>query len=267
MKTVKPILVLSVWLVAAQGLATTAQAKDGAVSGHVMFGAAFVPDYEGSQDYTAAPVAAAKVEYEGYYVETRGLGLRANLSPNRAFEIGPAISFNGGRDDDVDNARVARMREIDSTVEAGMFLKIPFGGLLSETDQLAFNFDFLADTGDSHEGYTIGFGPSYGFAVSERLRLGANLSATYASDDYTQTFFGVDADNASRSGLARYDAEGGIKDVGIGVNAMYSLTRSWGITGMARYTQLIGDAADSPLVDQEGSAGQAMVSLGVLYRF
>jgi len=267
MNTVKSILVLSVWLVAGQGLATKAQAADGAVSGHVMVGAAFVPDYEGSQDYTAAPVAAAKVEYDGYYVETRGLGLRANLSPNRAFEIGPAISFNGGRDDDVDNARVARMREIDSTIEAGMFLKVPLRGLVSETDELAFNFDFLTDTGDSHEGYKIGFGPSYGFAATERLRLGASLSATYASDDYTQTFFGVDADNAARSGLARYDAEGGIKDVGIGVNAMYSLTRNWGITGMARYTQLVGDAADSPLVDQEGSAGQAMVSLGVLYRF
>lgn len=242
-----------------------AQQKD--ISGFVTVGAGMAPDYEGSDDYTAVPLLGAKLEYDGYYIETRGLGLRANVSPWSGFEFGPAIGYNGGRDDDVDSARVAALREIDSTVEAGLFLKYRMGQIFGAKDELALNLDVMGDAGDAHEGYTVKFGPSYGFAATDRLRLGTSLAATYASDDYNQTYFGIDANNAARSGLARYDAEAGIKDVSIGVNAMYSLTRNWGLTANAQYKQLVGDAADSPIVDQEGSAGQVFLGLGVMYRF
>jgi outer membrane protein len=271
MKMMKTIAALNVLMLCTAGFSGFALAQDGdadsGVGGHVMLGAGMAPEYEGSEDYKAIPLLAAKVQYDDYYIETRGLGARANISSIPGVEFGPAVSFKGGRDDDVENEAIANMREIDDTVEAGAFVKIPVNQVLNPTDELAFDIEFMGDVGGEHEGYTVGFGPSYSYMPTDKLRLGVSAGATYASEDYNDTYFGVDADNAARSGLDQYQADGGIKDVGVGVNAMYSLDEHWGVTGLVRYEQLVGDAADSPIVDDEGSAGQGLIAAGVSYRF
>jgi outer membrane scaffolding protein for murein synthesis (MipA/OmpV family) len=78
---------------------------------------------------------------------------------------------------------------------------------------------------------------------------------------------GVDADNARRSGFSTYDAGGGIKGIGLSMNAAYQWDEHWGVTGMIGLTQLVGDAADSPIVDDAGSATQGVAALGISYRF
>jgi len=47
----------------------------------------------------------------------------------------------------------------------------------------------------------------------------------------------------------------------------YELTENWGITGALRYTRLLGDAADSPLVEDEGDENQLLLGLLVSYSF
>ena len=265
----KKSLVLPTLLFASLSLSTVAQAQDADESkfgGSILFGAGVKPEYEGSEDYEATPLAAGKLEYGQYYLEAHGMNLRANVSPLSIIEFGPSAAFKGGRDD-VDNERVDRMRDIDDTVEAGAFVKIPVRQVFDNKDEFEFEVEFLTDTGDVHEGYKVKFGLSYKYLLTKKLRLGASLSATYASEDYNQTYFGIDTDNSARSGLPQYEADGGFKDAGVGVNVLYLLNENWGVTGIASYKQLIGDAADSPIVDQEGSSSQAMVGMGVLYRF
>jgi outer membrane protein len=269
MMNMKKFVVVPALLFASASLTAVAHAQDEDESkwgGNIILGAGVKPDYEGSEDYEATPLAAGKLEYGQYYLEAHGTNLRANVSPLSNIEFGPSISFEGGRDD-VDNERVNRMRDIDDTVEAGAFVKIPLRQVFDDKDEFEFGVEFLADTGDAHEGYKVKLGLSYKYLLTEKLRLGANLSTTYASDDYNQTYFGIDADNSARSGLSQYEADAGFKDVGVGVSALYRVNENWGVTGIAQYKQLIGDAADSPIVDQEGSAGQAMVGVGILYRF
>ena len=264
MKT-KALLALSAVLLSTAVFSAPAHAEE--VSGHVMLGGGMAPEYEGSEDYQAIPFVAAKVEYGDYYIESRGLGLRANVSPVAGVEFGPAVSYRGGRDDDVDNNAVAAMREIDGTVEVGAFIKVPFRQLMHKTDELSLKAEIMADVGGVHEGYTVELGTGYGYSPADKLRLGVDVSTTYASGNYNETYFGIDANNALRSGLAQHDADGGFKDVSLGVTAMYQLNDNWGVMGIARYTQLIGDAADSPIVDDEGSSGQVLVGAGVVYRF
>lgn len=264
---VRKIFTLPFLLLAVTAAAPAAQAEDSGVRGHILLGGGMKPEYEGSEDYEATPIAGAKVEYQGYYLETRGLGLRANVSPLAHIEFGPSINYRGGRDDDVENDAVAAMREIEGAVELGAFVKIPFRQLLHKTDELSLKAEFLADVSGEHDGYLVEFGPSYSYAPMDKLRIGVDLSTTYASEDYNQTYFGIDADNALRSGLAQYSADAGFKDVSIGVTALYQINDRWGVMGVARYTQLVGDAADSPIVDDEGSSGQALVGAGVMYRF
>ena len=62
-------------------------------SGHLAAGALAVPDYEGSEDYQAAPLIGARLGYDTYYLEIQGLGLRANLSPFSRWEFGPIVGL------------------------------------------------------------------------------------------------------------------------------------------------------------------------------
>ncbi len=249
-------------------LSPPALAQDKAnARGYVAAGLLMTPDYEGSDDLQAVPLIAARVNYQHYYLETKGLGLRANVSTEPSIEFGPVLSYTMARDNDVKNARVKLMREIDAGASAGAFVRVPFHGVMDKTDELAFEIEATTDISSVSDGTIFAFGPSYSFTPSQDFRLGVSASATYATDDYNQTYFGVDADNAARSGLTAYNAEGGIKDVGLMLNANYALNQSWGLTGIAAYKQIVGDAADSPIVDHEGSSGQIMVGAGISYSF
>lgn len=256
----------------AEDARTSPQSEDPAAgqeegwNGYVALGAVAVPDYEGSSDYEPAPLFAGKAGYDSYYLELRGMELRANVSPLSGWEFGPVIGVRGGRDD-VKNDRVDRLREIDDVVEAGGFVKASLHGLVDPSDQLSFGFEVKTAISGDEDGTTLSFGPSYSFSPMERLRLGFGLSATFADSDYVDTYFGIDAADAGRSGLRAFDGEGGLKDIGMSLNASYQLSEHWGIMGFAGYTQLVGDAADSPIVDDEGSAGQAIVGIGAMYRF
>ena len=73
--------------------------------------------------------------------------------------------------------------------------------------------------------------------------------------------------DASRSGLDTYDAHSGFKNVGVSASLTYALTPHWSLTGLASYERLLGDAADSPVVDDRGSENQVVGAALVNYRF
>ena len=79
--------------------------------------------------------------------------------------------------------------------------------------------------------------------------------------------FGISDLQAARSGRQPYRAKSGLRDAGLTALGAYKLTENWMITGMVRYHRLLGDAADSPLVANDGSADQLMGGLGLAYEF
>ena len=80
-------------------------------------------------------------------------------------------------------------------------------------------------------------------------------------------YFGIDAADARRSGLDQHDADAGFKDIAIGGAVLHDLTERLQVGLLARYARLVGDAADSPIVDDEGSANQFFAGLLVGVRF
>lgn len=262
--------VLVVGLMGAFALAPAVAEDATGFSGYLNLGGGIVPDYEGSDNYKPIPFATGKLAYDEYYVEARGPGLRANIMPADTFpfgfELGPSLAYRFGRDD-VKNDRVDNLRDIEGTFAVGGFAKIYTSAVLQVSDQIGFEVEFQSGVGSDRDGTTINFGPSYSFSPWDRVRLGFNASATYASDKYNETYFGIDPDNARRSGFPTYDAEGGIKDLGVSVNATYLFTEHWAVTGIVGITQLLGDAADSPIVDDAGSATQVLLAAGLVYNF
>jgi outer membrane protein len=224
----------------------------------VGLGAAVVPDYEGSNDYQGVPFPFFRVHWRsGYSVELEGLTLRANLVRSAMWKFGPVIRYRMGRED-VEDSAVDKMRDIDDSTEAGAFLKVI-------VDNWDARVEAVADVSDGHDGYLIGFYTGYSVPIDKSLRMTFGASATYADDDYMDTYFSIDENNSIRSGLDTYKADGGFKDVGATLSALYNMSKNWGIMSVVGYKRLLNDAKDSPIVDKRGSADQWIAGALVTY--
>ena len=238
----------------------------GGIDGFIAAGVAAVPDFEGSSNYEPVPLIVGQIDTLGLRFELEGLVARVNFRPDSALQLGPIIAFRPGRDD-VQNDVVDRLADVDGAVEVGGFVRYEFTDLFHPSDGLELGVQVAADVADGHDGLTVTAGTGYARSFGDRWRLGVDAEVTWASDNYMQSFFSIDAADAAASGLARFQADSGVKDIGAGVTAIYSFSDRWGVLGRIGYTRLLGDAADSPIVDVEGTPNQVFGGLAVSYRF
>ncbi len=225
-----------------------------------------VPDYMGSDDYTigAAPAGLMKFGNSDRYARVLVTELSVNVIDSRVWNFGPVLNYRLARDD-VDDDAVDLMRDIDGTIEAGVLGGWTWIGDDDPRHRFNVSAEVLYDVGDTHEGYIVSVGARYFQPVTLPLTLSIGATATYGSDDYMQTYFGIDSDNAARSGLSQFSAGGGLRDVRIPIMAIYSLSPNWHVTGGLVYSRLLDDASDSPIVDDRGSSNQLFAGLGVAY--
>ena len=218
------------------------------------------PDYEGSSDYEFVPLPAGSARFgNGMYIQLLGLNLRANVIPSNMWRLGPVYNYRQERSD-VENNRVDDMKNISDANELGIF-----GGF--EWNNWFVFLDILGDTGNAYNGWYATLKGGYNYVISKAWMLSMGAHTTYADDDYMQTYFGVSAADSARSGLKRYNADGGMKDVGIDLGLNWNFASSWDLRGIASISQLIGDADDSSPVVNEGSETQFMGGVMVLFKF
>jgi MipA family protein len=234
-------------------------------SGYTTIGIAALPDYEGADDHRILPLVDGKIFWGERYVAVEGPAIRANVLNSKTFEFGPIASFTFGRDDDIENLAVARLGEIDDAYEVGLFGAVNFD--LGGNDALRLGVQGVHDVSDVHDGFVITANATYTAPIGKRLTLMFDIGASYASDDYAATYFSVDPAGSLASGLAGFDAEGGLKDVGAQLTATYRIGDNWGIAANSGYRRLQGDFADSPVVANGGSADQLSGGVGVFFTF
>ncbi len=222
-------------------------------------GAGFAPDYEGSDDYQGVPMLMLTGKYDsGRSFSLLGTTLLVNILASDKFEFGPVLSYRMGRDD-VDNKAVDRMDDIDNAMEVGAYA-------LAKFDNVLLSVDFQMDVSNEHDGMLVQGNVGYRWKASDVLVVTPNVFLTYADGDYTDTYFGVNPGNVGTSDLPFYKAGSGLKDVGTRIIAHYTPWEQWGIMGIVSYSALLGDAKDSPIVD-EGDDAQAFFGLMATYRW
>lgn len=224
-------------------------------------GIAVVPDYEGSDDYEAAPLLHFRMAWaNGRYLDFTGNRVKFNVMKDSNLSLGPELRVRAKRDDDVEEDAVAEMEEVDRAVELGGFVSYNLGSNFEVGAKL------LQDVADGHDGYLLGLNVGYKI-YREKMVVVLTASTTYASNDYMNTYFSVNGNNVGNSSLDYYDADEGFKDVGLTCAIVYQFNERWGATGILGYTRLIGDAADSPVVDDVGDANQLLGGIMGTYRF
>ena len=233
--------------------------------GTTAVGLGAVPEYEGADAYRIIPLANGRAYFDRRYVELDGLAVRGNILNSRRVEFGPVAHLTFGRRDKIDSAAVARLGRINDAYEIGAFVAttLPVG----KHGEVRFALEGVHDVAQVHNGWIGTASVGYAHRFGERFRLTGTASVSGASDDYARRYFTVTPQGSAASGLAAFNAKGGIKDVGVNLGAAYKVTDRWSIVGFAGYKRLVGDFAKSPVVGREGSANQFSGGLGVGFHF
>jgi outer membrane protein len=224
----------------------------------VGLGAEYEPVSPGIDETEVSPIPYVDIEYkERFFLKTqRGLGayvLRSMEDPG--YGMGVAVSYDQGRDESDAPKQLEGLGDIDASPEAIVFFEGEAGPIELELE-LAQGL-----TSDGHNGFRAEFSAEVDAMVTERLFLGAGPFISYADEQYTESYYGITSKQAARSATYnQYDVSGGFESVGIEASGRYMVTRNWSVLGIAEYTQLMGDAKDSPIVDEEGffSVGAAV---------
>jgi len=238
-------------------------------------GGAYIPDYEGSDDYEFTPFAGIRGRVSRIDFFSRGTFLYVDFIPRGdsawEFDVGPIVGVRMNRTGSVDDEIVDLLPERDTAIEIGGFVGASYHGLTNPYDELAFRLDVLHDVGGAHESTLITPNIDFGTPLSETFYVGASLSAEWAGGKYADYYYSIGPADFLASGLPVFDADGGLKHWRLGLFANYNLsgllTHGWSIFGAGAYTHLTGDFKDSPIVDDRGSASQWVGVLGVGYTF
>lgn len=192
-------------------------------------------------------------------VKFRGLDdIRVRALGGERLQMGVVTGYITERDES-DGELLRGLGDIEGGLVLGAYTGFSLG---------AFEFDAaILDkvTGDD-SGYELRFGAETERQVTRRTKIVARIGTTFASDDYMQTYFGVTPAQASRSraGLPVFSPDAGIKDVYFELGGEMALGERWLLKAGGRYGRLLGDAADSPVVE---TADQLSGVLGMGYRF
>ncbi len=157
------------------------------------------------------------------------------------------------------------MADIDATFEAGLLLGFKFVNRTNPRKRFRAGVTFSHDVGGEHEGFLVDVFARAWFPLGKAFDLGLGAGITFADDDYMETYFGVSPIDAARSGLPIFEAEGGMRDYRVFPVLVFHLSRHWHLGAGVRYSRLVADAEDSPLVDDRGSANQLAAGVGVIY--
>ncbi len=277
------LLLLSTAPALAQSAADTppAGSADGFDADTVTVGvaAAYLSDYEGSNDYRVVPAPAAIGSISGYAFQVLGNRVSVDLIRNPAgptwdLQAGPiaVLNFNRSNTKSIDDRRVKALGEVNTAYEVGGFVGVGKTGVLtSPYDRLAVSVSYRYDVGNAHESGIWQPTVSYFTPLSQKAAVGIFASGERAAGKYARTYFSVSPQQSLASGLPVYNARGGWKNWSLGVAGTYVLSgdllHGWKAVGGVNYRRLLNDYADSPLTSIAGSRTQWLGAVGVAYTF
>lgn len=231
----------------------------------IILGPAVSPEYQGSEDYETVPMLVSNFRLLGTQFEIEGLTLRANLFEHNNWKIGVTTEVDFGRDDEVENASVAQMTDINSAINLGAYLSKDIPDLYLEDDNLEIRVALFGDVSNTHQGTYTTLSTTYELPLMLPFKVEFELETTYADENYMNTYFGVNEQDAALSGFSQYQTNSAFRDVTFNTNIGLFTSPDWGGFLRLGVSKLLADAEDSPIV-KAGDSTQFFVGLGVFYR-
>ena len=219
-------------------------------------GAMVATKYEGSDEYTVIPVPQVSVDYkDGLFFANPFDGIGSYPLRGDNYKVGASVGFDFGRSEDDDKDNLRGMGDIDMSAT---------GNLVGEYDMGPLKVSAKLTKGNEEYGMTAEADVGTMVPVTEKIMLMGKVGTKWADEDHMNTYFGVSSRQSVRSGYTAYKADAGFQSVGVTAGAFYNVNDNWDVMLMLSGDQLIGDAADSPIVKQEF---QPSALLSASYKF
>jgi outer membrane scaffolding protein for murein synthesis (MipA/OmpV family) len=230
-------------------LQQTAPGQDLSVAGLVVLSG---PAYAGSDERRERALPLLDFQWANGWFAGVSNGVGINFSSNPQLRYGVRVTADFGRKESRATA-LRGMGDIDAKAEGGAFLNVALAEDWQATTSLRYG------SGNGGRGLVADVGVLYGTALAPQWRLGASAGLSAVNADYMQTYFGVDASQALRSGYAAYTPRSGLRDARIGASLTYALDQRSALTAAADFNRVLGDAADSPLTRRRDAASAVLV--------
>lgn len=220
-------------------------------------GVAYGPDYEGSDDYDVQPIPMVDVKYSEWFFFGFPHGLGVNLVRGDNLTAGIALGYGGGRDDEGD---LKPLDEVDDGALGRVFADYKLG-------RVTFTARFSSALSGDNDGEKAELGAKVGGRIGQQWVYSYGPSVEWSSYDWNDALFSLSPSQASRLGVSSYTAGGGLSKVTLGGSLTRIWRGGWSLTLATGVSELLGDAADSPIVDDLGSTIQASGALILGYKF
>jgi len=184
-------------------------------------------------------------------------GVGVNLYRDSHWRVATALSAGLASRKESDDPRLQGLGDVDRTVSVG-------AGVAYTQDWLTLRTSLLTDILNRGHGTIARFDARARYRPGERLTWFAGPGLTWADGRYTQTFFGVDAQQSAASGLPEFETHAGLNSVRFALGAGYRIDRRWNVAAFGSVARLEGDAASSPVTEDRT---QYFVGAIVAYRF
>lgn len=214
------------------------------------------PKYEGSDDHKIRAFPLIDIEYKERFFLNPVKGLGVWFWRGSQAKAGASVSYTNGRDED-DSSYLEGLGDVDGGVTANLYLDWeprPWSASLHYRRQMSGD-----DTGT-----LVDLRAGYGFRLVGPVFIKPSVRIKYADSDYNQSYFSVNPRQSANSGLPEYDADSGLNGVGAGVLALMFLNKHWSLQALCNYERLVGDAGDSPIVQDKN---QIRAGVGFAYQF
>jgi len=228
-------------------------AAPGTDGGTVGLAAVSAPEYLGSEQRKTLLFPSLSYQWANGWFAGLNNGVGYNFSKDPALQYGLRLTVDLGRQSG-DNAALRGMGDVDAKPELGGFVTY------APTEGLALTGSVRWGSGQSSNGTVVDLGVGYSVALAPQWRLGTRLAATLVDRQYMQSYFGVDAQQAARSGYAVYTPDAGLRDARLGVSLTYAINPRTFVTG-AVSGSVLGDAAKNSPVTRSSNANTAVLAL------
>lgn len=230
----------------------------------------YSPKYTGSADYQlrALPLISfddiAGFELSGLTLVYPLIDIGTGQGPGTwSLKAGPRVAFDFGRDSS-DSPTLTGFEDIGASLLAGGFLRANYG-------PIGLRLDAGQDVINGHDGFnadfSIGTYLPQGLLI-EKLAIQPAITLSWADENYTQSIYGISAQQAAASGLPQYSLEGGFHRASASLLSWYDLDDLWQLNGIVSYREYIGDFRDSPILQAaDGTTSDVFMLFGISRKF
>lgn len=228
------------------------------------------PAWLGSRDMVVAVFPDLRFNYKDVIFASVPDGLGWSAINANGLKAGPLAKIRFGRDEKSGGSpfvvsggsdALLGLGDIGMAGEIGGFVEKRFG----HEDAWRARVEVRQGFG-GHDGIVADASLNYRIRTG-RTTLSAGPRATLASRDFHQRYFGIDAEQAARSGLDEHKAKGGVLSYGVGGSLLHPLNQKSAITVFGGLDRLGASVTASPLIRERGRTNQFSVGVGYGWRF